>query len=198
MSKIEKHMFSLDEAAMAYVLAAERLFEPDGEFISSQSAVVPLFVSMLFQSLEISIKHMGIESGLFTSSEARRRENRSGHGIEELARLAVERLGGNPFHPVIMAMTFANRGNHSADVIKEMINGDRMEKTRGSYASRQLGYGEIHEGDFALIYPVADWIDSVKQTVMNLPKTIEILSQWRSSASNSKHFAIWLDEGSFR
>jgi len=190
-------MFGLDEAAMAYALVAEKLFEPDGSFISSQSAVVPLFVSMLFQSLEITIKHAGIESGLFTLEEARRRGNRSGHGVEELARLAVERLGGDPFHPVIMAMTFANRDSHSYDVIKAMICGDQMKKTRESYASRRLGYGEIREGDFALIYPLADWIASVKHTVMSLPKTIEALSQWKSSASNSKHFAIWLDEGNF-
>lgn len=116
-------MYGLDEAAMAYVLAAERLFEPDGAFISNQSAVVTLFVSMIFQSLEISIKHVGIESGLFTLKEARRRENRSGHGIKELALLAVERLGGNPFHPVIMAMTFANKDDYSYDVIKAMICG---------------------------------------------------------------------------
>lgn len=72
-----------------------------------------------------------------------------------------------------------------------------MEKTRDSYAARQLGYGEICEGDFALIYPLIDWIDSVKQTVMNMPKTIDILSQWKSSGSNSMYFAIWLDEGNF-
>jgi hypothetical protein len=186
-------MFTREEAASAYALAAEKIFGGDDTFLNNKPAVVPVFVSMLFQSLEISIKHAGIESGLFTMQEARNRQNRLGHGIKELAALAVEKLGGDPFDPIIMAMTFSNSGDRSSQFIHNMICESEMEKTRDAYASRRLGYGEVYEGDFALITPIAEWVSAVKQTAVNLPKTIDILSQWRSSASRSKHFAIWLE-----
>lgn len=186
------HMFNLEEAATAYALAAENILGADASFLNANPGVVPIFVSMLFQSLEISIKHAGIESGLFTMQEARNRQNRSGHGIKQLAALAVEKLGGDPFDPIVMAMTFSNSGARSSQFIREMICGSKMEKTRDAYAARRLGYGEVYEGDFALIDPIAEWVSAVRQTAANLPKTIDILSQWHSSASNSKHFAIWL------
>ncbi|MGQ3685503.1 MAG: hypothetical protein ACUBOA_10940 [Candidatus Loosdrechtia sp.] len=64
------HMYTLQEAAEGYAAAAERLFGTDN-YLDKASAVVPIFVSNLFQSLEISIKAAGIESGLFTMEEAR-------------------------------------------------------------------------------------------------------------------------------
>ena len=194
MSKTSHHMFGLDEAAVAYALAAENMIGNDASFINANPEVVPVFVSMLFQSLEISIKHAGVESGLFTIQEARNRQNRSGHGIKELAALAVEKLGGDPYNPIIMAMTFSNPGDRSAQFIHEMICGKNLDKTRDVYASRRLGYGEVYEGDFVTIEPLGEWTSSVKQTALNLSKTVDILSQWRRSASKSKHFAIWLRE----
>ncbi|MGA9537617.1 MAG: hypothetical protein WBR24_17065 [Desulfobacterales bacterium] len=194
MSTADRHMFSLHAAAVAYALAAEHMFGNDPTFVNANPAVVPVFVSMLFQSLEISIKHAGIESGLFTMQEARSRQNRSGHGVKELAALAVEKIGGDPFDPIIMAMTFSVSGGRSARFIREMICGRDLENTRNAYCSRRLGYGEVYEGDFAIINPIGEWIDSVKQTALSLPKTIDILSQWCTSASTSKHFAIWLRE----
>jgi hypothetical protein len=189
-----RHMFSLVEAAVAYAVAAEHMFGNDAAFLNSNPGVVPLFVSTLFQSLEISIKHAGVDSGLFTMQEARNRQNRWGHGVKELAALAVEKLGGEPFDPLVMAMTFANANDRSARFVRDMICGPDLEQTRESYASRRLGYGEVYEGDFAIINPISEWIDSVKQTAVNLPTTIDILSQWRTSASTSKHFAVWLRE----
>jgi hypothetical protein len=194
MSKTNNHMFGLDEAAVAYALVAENMIGNDASLINANPAVVPVFVSLLFQSLEISIKHAGVESGLFTIQEARNRQNRSGHGIKELAALAVENLGGNLYNPIIMAMTFSNAGDRSAQFIHKMICGKKLEKTRNAYASRRLGYGEVYEGDFAIIEPIGEWIASVKQTALNLSKTVDILSLWHKSASQSKHFAIWLRE----
>jgi len=194
MNKTSHHMFGLDEAAVAYALAAENVVGNDASFVNTNPAVVPVFVSLFFQSLEISIKHAGVESGLFTMQEARSRQNRSGHGVKELAALAVEKLGGDPYNPIIMAMTFSNDSDGSAQFINEMVCGKALEKTRDAYASRRLGYGEVYEGDFATIEPLGEWIASVKQTALNLSKTVDILSQWRRSASKSKHFAIWLRE----
>ena len=187
-------MFSLDEAAVAYATAAEHLLGADTSFLNANQAVIPIFVSMLFQSLEISIKHAGVSSGLFTMAEARCKQHRSGHGIKELATLAGERLGGEPFEPLVMAMTYSNLSDdRSSQFIRKMICGDELSKTRDSYASRQLGYGEVSDGDFSLISPIPEWIKAVKQTAINLPSTIDILSQWRKSESKAKHFAIWVE-----
>ena len=196
MNQQSSRMFTLREAAIAYAFSAEKICDGSTEFLNENPCVVPIFVNVLFQSLEISIKVAGIESKLFTLREARNRQNRSGHGISELATLAVEKLGGDPFEPIIMAMTFANTHSDSNRVIREMICGEGFQRTRESYATRNLGYGEVAEGDFATIEPISGWIASVKETAQNLPQTIEILSQWKQSPSSSKHFAIWLKDRS--
>jgi len=194
MNQQTTRMFTGREAAIAYAISAGRICGDTTDFVNANPAVVPIFVSLLFQSLEISIKQAGIESNLFTMQEARARQQHSGHGIKELAALAVEKLGGDPFEPVIMAMTVANTHTNSKQIVREMICGEKLQKTRESYAERRLGYGEVAEGDFKIIEPVSDWIKSVKETAFNLPTTIDILSQWKASASKSKHFAIWFKE----
>ena len=156
MNKTDHHMFGFDEAAVAYALAAEKMVGDEASFVNANPAVVPLFVSMLFQSLEISIKYAGIESSLFTMQEARSRQNRSGHGVKELAALTVEKLGGDPYNPTIMAMTFSNADDRSAHFIHEMICGKVLKKTRDAYASRRLGYGEVYDGDFTIIEPLGE------------------------------------------
>ena len=93
-----------------------------------------------------------------------------------------------------MAITCANKRQNSKTIIKEMIVGDDFKNTREIYASRSLGYADVAEGDFAIIQPVYDWIGAVKETATNLQTTINILSQWKKSTSNSKHFAIWITE----
>ena len=192
MNQQNDHIFTLSEAALAYALCAERVCGHEPDFLNANPSVIPIFVSQLFQSLEISIKHAGIESGLFTIEEARAREARSGHGIKELARLAVEKLGGDRFDPIVMAMTFFNKNERSSEIIRLMICGDKFEKTRECYSSRRLGYAEVSNREFAIIQDIPNWIESVKQTALNLISTIEILRQWKASPSRSKHFAIWL------
>lgn len=185
-------MFSGQEAAMAYALSADRILGQTSGFLDANPACVPIFVSLLFQSLEISIKQAGLKSALFSIQEARSRQQRSGHGIKELAVLAVEKLGGEPFDPIVMAITFRNNRPNSAEIIRKMICGVELDKTRESYASRCLGYAQVTEGDFAIIEPLDQWVSAVKETAANLQTTIDILSQWKASPSSSKHFAIWL------
>ncbi len=191
MRNATNHIFTAQEAAMAYALSAERIFGNDCEFLNANPHVIPIFVSQLFQSLEISIKHAGIASQLFTEDEARNRAMRSGHGIKELASLAVEKLGGNSFTPILMALTYCNAGTNSKEIIQQMISGKAFEKTREKYASRCLGYGQVADGEFALIDDITSWIDAVKETASNLPKAIDVLTQWKASPSESKHSAIW-------
>lgn len=191
MDQKTNHIFTSQEAAMAYALGAERTFGNDCEFLNANPHVIPVFVSQLFQSLEISIKHAGIASGLFTETEARNRARRSGHGIKELASLAVEKLGGDSFAPILWALTHCCAGTSSEEIIKQMIFGKAFEKTREKYASRCLGYGQVADGDFALITDITGWIAAVKETASNLPKAIEVLEQWKASPSEAKHPAIW-------
>lgn len=185
------HIFTSQEAAIAYAHSAERIFGDDYNFLNANRPVVPIFVSQLFQSLEISIKYAGIASGLFTEREARSRANRSGHGIKELAVLAVEKLGGDPFESILLAMTRFNTHENSKEIIRRMICGTEFEKTRECYASRCLGYAQVADGDFALVADISSWITAVKETASNLPKIAGIISQWRASPSKSKHFVIW-------
>lgn len=192
MNECRTHSYTGQEAATAYALSAERLCGSDCVFLNANPSLVPIFVSQLFQSLEISIKHAGIESGLFTEYEARNSAMRSGHGIKELAALAVEKLGGDPFDPIVMAMTYFNTDDRSKEIVRLMICGKDFEKTRECYATRCLGYAQVANGDFAVITGISSWVESVKQTASNLSKTIDILSQWKASPSKSKHFAIWV------
>lgn len=87
-----ERIFGLDDTAKAYALCAARVLGDDLTFLNAHAEVIPIFVSQLFQSLEISIKYVGIESGLFTAEESRGKGTRQGHGIEELADLAILRL----------------------------------------------------------------------------------------------------------
>ena len=73
-----------------------------------------------------------------------------------------------------------------------MISGAQFEKTRESYASRCLGYGQVADGDFALVTGIPQWIAAVKETASNLPKIIDVLLAWKTSPSRSPYFAIWL------
>ncbi len=99
-------MFNLQETATAYAKGAERILGEDATFLNGNKEVVPVFVSLLFQSLEISLKHLGLEANLFTEQEARDKKlTKNGHGINEIANLVNTRLGADTNYPVIMALT---------------------------------------------------------------------------------------------
>ncbi len=65
------HMFNLREAAIAYAKGAERILGEDTSFLNDNQELIPVFVSLLFQSLEISLKHLGIEAKLFSEQGSR-------------------------------------------------------------------------------------------------------------------------------
>ncbi len=185
-------MFTRQDAALAYALSAERLLGADPSFLAANHAVIPIFVTQLFQSLEISIKHVGVASNLITEGEARARQVRSGHGIHELATLVNERLQATSFDPLVQALTFRRSDPGHAQIIQKMTNGAEFERTRESYATRKLGYGEVRDGDFAVVDGLAPWVAAVKQTAVDLPAIVTIVSQWASQPSRPGPFAIWL------
>lgn len=192
MHSAQQHVFSMQEAAQAYSMSASRILGSDSGFLEQNQIVIPVFVSMLFQSVEVSLKSIGIESGLVTREEAKdRKTTRSGHGIKEIAQLMSEKLGDQREIAVVMALTAGCNKENVATYLREMIYGERFQKTRLAYSSRSLGYGEVANGDFALCYPLDEWVSSVQSVADNLPRAAEIVRQWHSSESVPPIFAVW-------
>ena len=180
-----KHIFTLDEAALAYANVAERIWAKDTAFLDKNPALVPIFVSNLFQSLEISIKHIGISAKLFTEKEARNSPTKAGkkgngHDVEDLARLAILAVQNRSQDSFLAALTCASNNPYRRAAITEMIFGERFKKTRECYTSRHLGYGEIVDGDFSIDTNIEDWIAAVRGVAENSHLAIRILRPWRT------------------
>jgi hypothetical protein len=185
-------MFNLQEAATAYAKAAERVLGEDAEFLNENQGLVPVFVALLFQSIEISLKHLGIEAALFTEQEARDKKlTKSGHGVREIADLINTRLGADKDYPVVNALAAGLNGKWEAEILRKMLFGPEFAATRQSYQSRNLGYAQLNQGDFALVEGLKPWATAVRNVAENLPTAVGVVKQWKSSPSNSKHFAIW-------
>lgn len=185
-------MFNLQESATAYAKAAERILGNDSLFLDEHAEVVPVFVALLFQSVEISVKHLGIESCLFTGKEVKgKNQPCNGHSVKEIADLANERLGADKSYPVITALTAGMKNDGKTEIIQKMIFGREFEYTRQSYQSRNLGYLQIQQADFAVVEGLKPWVKVVRQVAENLPTGINLVTQWKSSPSNSKNFGIW-------
>lgn len=185
-------MFNLREAAAAYAKAAERVLGEDVEYLNKNQELVPVFVALLFQSIEISLKHLGIEAALFTEREARDKNlTKNGHGVREIADLVNMRLGADRDYPVVNALTAGLNDGREARILREMLFGLEFEATRQSYQSRNLGYAQLNQGDFALVEGLKPWVTAVRNVADNLPTAIGVVKQWKSSPSNSSHFAIW-------
>lgn len=185
-------MFNLQEAATAYAKAAERVLGDDADYLNRNEELVPVFVALLFQSIEISLKHLGIEAGLFTEQEARdKRLTKNGHGVREIAGLVNAKLGANKDYPVVNALMAGLTGGWDAEIVRKMLFGPEFEATRKSYQSRNLGYAKLNQGDFALAEGLKPWATVVRNVAENLPTAVQVVEQWKSSPSNSAHFAIW-------
>ena len=185
-------MFSLQDAAIAYAKAAKRILGEDAIFLSDNQNVIPVFVSLLFQSIEISLKHLGIESQLFTKQESRDKKlTKNGHGVKEIADLVNDRLGANKNYPVIMALTAGLKNTQTAGILEKMIFAQEFEPTRRSYQNRNLGYAQLTSGELQLLNELKPWVVAVEEVAQNLPVAIGIVSKWKKSNSNSTTFAIW-------
>lgn len=185
-------MFNLQEAATAYAKGAERILGEDEKFINDNQEVVPVFVSLLFQSVEISLKHLGIEAKLFSEQEARDKKlTKNGHGIREIADLINARLGTNRDYPVVMALTAGLSNSQASIILHKMIFAPEFDVTRHSYKSRNLGYAQLKPGELALFNRKKPWVVAVRNVADNLPTAIRVVMNWNNSSSKSKHFAIW-------
>jgi hypothetical protein len=185
-------MFDLQEAAKGYAKAAERVLGADAKFLDDNREVIPVFVALLFQSIEISLKYLGVEAGLFSAQEARDKKlTKNGHGVGEIAGLVNERLGANKDFPVVTALTASLRGNDQSEIVRKMLFGSEFEATRQSYQQRNLGYLQLKQGDFALVQGLKTWVSAVREVAENLPVAVGVVKQWKSSSGSSSSFAIW-------
>jgi len=185
-------MFSLQDTAVAYAKGAKRILGKDESFLNDNQEVIPIFVSLLFQSLEISLKHLGIESQLFTSAESRSRKlTKNGHGVKEIAKLANDRLRANDDYPVIMALTAGLENSQTSDIVNKMIFSPEFSPTRQSYECRNLGYSQLKPGDLQLLDELNPWVVAIDGVANNLPTAISVVSEWNKQKTNSSTFAIW-------
>lgn len=162
-------MYSLVEAANAHAKAAQRLVEPDGSFLNSEFAVVPVFVNLLLQSIEISLKAFATETQLLRPSELRSKKLRNGHGIKEIAVAINEKLAPND----VLSLLLPKKGfAHSNDIVREMIFGEKFEPTRLSYISRKLTYSEFVHGELQLISGAKNWVFAVRSVCQNIDRAV--------------------------
>jgi len=185
-------IFNLQEAATAYAKAAERILGEDADFLTTNTELVPVFVALLFQSIEISLKHLGIEAELFTAQEVRdKRLTKNGHGVKEIAELVNTKLGAQNNYLVITALTAGIDDAWKSEALQKMLFGHEFEATRQSYQSRNLGYLKLNQGDFAIVEGLLPWATAVREVAENLPISVRVVKQWKSSPGKSGHFAIW-------
>jgi len=185
-------MFTLQETALAYAKGAKKILGDDATFLNENQEVVPVFVSLLFQSLEVTLKHLGIESGLFTPAESRNRKlTKNGHGVEEIAKLVNDRLGANSDYPVVMALTAGLNDSQTGGIVQKMLFSSEFKPTRDSYQRRNLGYAQITPGELQLLDGLGLWVVAIEDVANNLSVAVDVVSQWKKSDTSSSTFAVW-------
>ncbi len=151
-------MYSLNELAIAHANSARKLLEPNAEFLNGEKAAIPVFVNLLIQSLEISLKAFATEAGLYTTQKLRHKNFKNGHGICEIAKAINDKLDSD----CIVDMLLPLRGTAKSNaIIKEMLFGDRFAPTRTSYCKRNLTYADFEIGELQVIEGAKDWVASV-------------------------------------
>lgn len=159
-------MFTLNEAALAHALAAEKLLGVDENFLNENEATIPVFVNLLFQSLEMTLKSFAIEAGLATEQELRdKKTTRNGHGIKEIAELINNKIKNKQLVDMLLPRQGCSISN---DIVKAMIFDERFSATRESYIKRNIAYSQFAEGDLQLVHGLKQWVDAVKKAAINI------------------------------
>ena len=159
-------MFTLKEAALAHALAAERLLGGDATFLNENEATIPVFVNLLFQSIEMTLKSFAIEAGLATDHELRDKKNtRNGHGIKEIAELINSKIKDKQLIDILLPRQGFAISN---DIVKAMIFDECFSATRESYIKRNIAYSQFSEGDLQIVNGLKQWVDAVKNAAHNI------------------------------
>lgn len=166
----EPAMFSMKEAAMAHAKAAEKLAGTDVDWLNSNEEVIPIFVNLLFQSVEISIKAFALEAGVADQGELREaKSTRNGHGLSELAKLVDSRMdGAGMIEMLLPKMGFAT----SRLVLEAMVHGADFAPTRESYVRRNLAYAQFKPGELQVVGGIGEWVEAVKNAAGNIDRAV--------------------------
>lgn len=164
-------MFSLREIALAHAVVAEKLLHDNGDFLKNNEAAVPVFVNLLFQALEITLKSFAIESGIAEEGELRSKRTKKGHGVKEIAELINERLNGESVVDVLLPMRGCANSN---GILKAMIFDSRFAPSRESYSKRDITYSQFKKGELQLIDDVKAWVKAVKLAAEKVELAIQM------------------------
>lgn len=182
-----------ESTTVSYAKAAKRIMGEDAEFLNNNPDMVPQFVNALFQSVEISLKNIGNQSGLTNTTETTGGRGGligNGHDIKCMGELLRDRLGGISRRRLMNLVT-AGLENGSAELLEAMVFGDTFEPTRISYKNRKLVYhAELEEGDIQLVQGIKHWVDVVKSIAENVDNVLAIIKRWQESGS-SLSFEDW-------
>ncbi len=159
-------MYSLSEVAIAHALAAEKLLEPEGTFLNQTEAMVPVFVNLLFQSVEMTLKSFAIEANLANEQELREKKTtRNGHGIKEIAEIINAKMGNQTLIDILLPRQGFSLYN---DILKAMIYENCFSKTRESYIYRKIAYSQFKEGELQVVQGLKSWVTAVKKAAQNI------------------------------
>ncbi len=163
-------MFSLKESALGHAKAAERLVDDEAVFLNRNKEVAPVFINLLFQSVEITLKAFATETGLATEKELRDREiTKNGHGIFELANLINSKLEDIEVIDLLLPMRgFAD----SNDVLMAMVYDDKFKPSRDSYVRRNITYAQLKPGDLQVVVGVKGWVEAIRKAAENLDHAV--------------------------
>lgn len=167
-------MFTLMEAAIAHAKAAEKLLEPEAEFLNKNEEVIPVFVNLLFQSLELTLKSFATEANLATEQELRdRKSTRNGHGVKELASLINTKLssGGNVVDLLLPKQGYAK----SNSILNAMVFGVEFEPSREMYLKRNITYAQFGVGQLQVLGGAKEWVISIMRAAENTFSAVQKL-----------------------
>jgi len=182
MPKEAKTSYNRPEIAVAYALCAERLYAGNPKFFTEQEACVPVLVHLLYQSLEISLKHIGRHFNLWPeyAPGVKGSLDRS-HDLRKVANALQEII---PKTPLRVLMSFGGENPLGANFIGRMLTAAEFEDTRAAYNNRTLAYAEINS--FTIFTSnTAEWIQAVKGLAQTLEKFVGLLEQIRAFTANA-------------
>ena len=164
-------MYSLKETSLGHAKAAERLIFDGVDFINTSHEVVPVFVNLLFQSVEMTLKSIATESGLVTIKGLRNKNKfGNGHDLMRVARFIDSKLGDQSIVDLLLPrQSFAD----SNIILNEMIFGDMFAPSRSSYQRRNITYSQFGEGELQIVEGVNGWVKAVKQAAENIDNGVQ-------------------------
>jgi len=185
MPEVPKTEFTLQEVAFAYALCAERLVASDPSVLNTHFGTVPVLVHLLYQSLEISLKHIGNRLRLLSGNDTSGHRLVRSHDVRALAN-AIQ--AGIPQGNLSLLLSAAADDHLGIDFIDKMLFAPEFEETRKAYEDRKLGYAQLKS--FTVFSPyILAWISAIKNIAKNLDKVIGWIDFTRHGKSSDNNIS---------